>query len=230
MGAVVSCPRSCDHDRDFKSARTWRICGLQGFVVVGAGQAAWGPQLGGTAAQGRQCPRPPSGPRCLVAANRVGCRWRPALDRAASGPPALPAGLPSRCPPCPVGIPGARPSPVCWSLPQRAAFKSLLVRMEITRGLSVFNLALASIFGRACMCVCIRKIFPSVPWHRKPESSCCKQCQNQQGLPWFLASGAVLREAVGCETHRQKRAMLSAPEMRRGELEVLAPGEPRRVG
>lgn len=83
-------PRSCDHDRDFKSARTWRICGFAGLCGGGgAGQAAWGPQLGGTAAQGRQCPRPRVGPapgRSQQGGPPVGGL----RDRAALRPPALP--------------------------------------------------------------------------------------------------------------------------------------------
>lgn len=47
-----------NRDKDFKSARTWRICGFTGLCGWGAGQAAWGPRLGGTAVLARQRPRP----------------------------------------------------------------------------------------------------------------------------------------------------------------------------
>lgn len=113
---------------DFKSARTWRICGFTG-LCGGGGLVR---QLGGPSWVGWQLwvnsvPGPEWAPR-LAPADRVGRRQ----EACTTGP--LSARQLSRSqspqpvpPPCPVGIPGARPSPVCWSLPQRAAFfKSLL--------------------------------------------------------------------------------------------------------
>lgn len=104
------------------------FAGLQGFVVVGG----LGRQLGGPSWVGRQrrvdsVPGPEWAPR-LVAANRVGRRWEACATGLLSARRLSRSRSPQPVPPpCPVGIPGARPSPVCWSLPQRAAFfKSLL--------------------------------------------------------------------------------------------------------
>lgn len=66
-------------------------------------------------------------------ADRVGCRWEACMPDVPSLPGRSPEPPPQLVPPaCParsgVGrVPGARPSPVCWSLPQRTAlFKSML--------------------------------------------------------------------------------------------------------
>ena len=119
-----------NRDKDFKSARTWRICGFTGLCGWGAGQAAWGPRLGGTAALGRQHPRPRAGPAPRPC--RQGGPLAGGLCDGASSPPARSpeARLPSRCLlPALSGVPGARPGPVCWSLPQRAAFFKSLLRV-----------------------------------------------------------------------------------------------------
>ena len=50
----VPAPRSRDHDKDFKLARTWWICGLTG-LCGGGGLVR---QLGGPVWLGRQCPGP----------------------------------------------------------------------------------------------------------------------------------------------------------------------------